>query len=71
MSLIELLRVLQHLRRADKLRMLQFLVLELPKDEGTLLTPEMSYPMWPPSEAIDAAAVLLDVLERGWPSEHA
>jgi hypothetical protein len=71
MSLRELLPVLQELSRAYKLRVLQFVVLELAKEEGALLTPEMSYPIWSPYEAFDTAAVLLDLLERGKPSEHA
>jgi hypothetical protein len=71
MSLTELLPVLQELTRADKLRALQFLVLELAKEEGALLIPEASYPIWSPYEAFDAAAVLLEVLERGKPNEHA
>jgi hypothetical protein len=71
MSLTELLPVLQELTRADKLRVLQFLVLELAKEEGALLIPEASYPIWSPYEAFDAAAVLLEVLERGKPNEHA
>jgi hypothetical protein len=71
MPLTELLRILQELSRADKLRVLQFLVLELAKEEGALLTPEVSYPIWSPYEAFDAAAVLLGVLESEKSSEHA
>jgi hypothetical protein len=71
MPLTELLPILQELSRADKLRVLQFLVLELAKEEGALLTPEASYPIWSPYEAFDAAAVLLKVLESEKSSEHA
>jgi hypothetical protein len=71
MPLTELLPILQELSRADKLRVLQFLVLELAKEEGALLMPEVSYPIWSPNEAFDAAAVLLNVLESEKSSEHA
>jgi hypothetical protein len=71
MPLTELLPILQELSRADKLRVLQFLVLDLAKEEGALLTQEMSYPIWSPYEAFDAAAVLLNVLESEKSSEHA
>jgi hypothetical protein len=71
MPLTELLPILQELSRADKLRVLQFLVLELAKEEGALLTPEVSYPIWSPYEAFDAAAVLLNVLESEKSSGHA
>ena len=71
MPLTELLPVLRELSRADKLRVMQFLVLELAKEEDPLLTPEVSYPIWSPYEAFDAAAVLLDVLKTAEQSEHA
>jgi hypothetical protein len=71
MSWTDLLPALRELNRADKLRVLQFLALELGKEEGALLTPEESYPIWSPYDAFDAAAVLLKVLESEKSSEHA
>ena len=71
MSLTELLPALRELSRADKLRVMQFLVLELAAEEGAVLTPEVSYPIWSPYEAFDAAAVLLDLLKSTEQSKHA
>jgi len=71
MSLTELLPILRELSRADKLRVMQFLVLELAKEEDALLTSEGSYPIWSPYEAFDPAAVLLDVLNTAQQDEHA
>jgi hypothetical protein len=70
MCLAELLPVLQELSHSDKVRVLQFLVLELAKEERAPLMPELLYPIWSPYEAFDGAAVLLKVLERDKPSEH-
>jgi len=65
MSVIELLPILQELPKADKLRLIQFLVFELAKDEGiTLFEAGQSYPIWTPLHAFSAASTLLDVLEN-------
>ena len=64
MSLTEVLPVLHELKRADKLRVLQFLVIELAADEGvTLLEAGKSYPVWTPFNSFSAAKVLLETLE--------
>ncbi|MEA3342312.1 MAG: hypothetical protein U9R15_20285 [Chloroflexota bacterium] len=61
----ELLPKVQSLPRIDKLRLMQFLVFELARDEGiTLLQPGEDYPIWTPYNAIDAAATLLSVLRE-------
>jgi len=57
-----LLPTLRDLDRADKLRVMQFLVAELAKDEDALLIPEASYPVWSPHSAFDAADTLLAAL---------
>jgi hypothetical protein len=62
MSLTELLPVLRSLDRADKLRAMQFLVQELAKEEGALLTRQAEYAVWSPHNAFDAADTLLGVL---------
>ncbi len=59
MTINELLPTLRDLDRADKLRVMQFLVAELAKDEDALLVPEASYPVWSPYTAFDAANTLL------------
>ena len=63
MSVAELLPMLRERKRADKLRVLQFLVLELAKEEDRLLTPGVDYQAWSPHNAFDAANTLLDVLK--------
>ncbi len=64
MSLNEVFPVLHELKRADKLRVLQFLVIELAAEEGvTLLEAGKSYPVWTPFNSFSAAKVLLETLE--------
>jgi len=61
----ELLPKVQALPRADKLRLMQFLVFELAREEGiTLLQPDEDYPIWAPYNAFDAAATLLSALKE-------
>jgi hypothetical protein len=62
--LTEILPTLQGLSRTDKLRAVQYPVSELVRDEETdLLTPRMSYPVWSPYDAYEAADTLLKALE--------
>lgn len=61
MSVMELLPVLRELGRADKLRVMQFLVSEIAREEGLLLA-GAEYPVWSPFNAFDAANTLLSVL---------
>jgi hypothetical protein len=61
----ELLPKIQALPRADKLRLMQFLVSELAREEGiTLLQPNEDYPIWTPYDAFDAATTLLNALKE-------
>jgi hypothetical protein len=63
--LTDLLPSLKALPRADKLRAMQFLVSELAREEEiTLLDPDVTYPIWTPYDAFDAAATLLDFLRE-------
>ena len=65
MSLSELLPVLQTLPRADKMRLIQFLVVDLAHEEGVpLVEVGTPYPIWSPSDAFDAAASLLKLLDE-------
>jgi len=64
MELIELLPALRELNRADKLRLMQFLVSELAKEENTLLNIGESYPIWSPYNSFEAANILLDALKE-------
>ena len=64
-AMADLLHRLGTLPRADKLRVMQFLVSELAKEEGTLQLEEKgNYPLWTPYDAFDAAKTLLDVLQE-------
>jgi hypothetical protein len=63
MSFDELLPALRELNRADKFRAMQFLVVELAKEEGAFLNADSDYPVWSPYNAFDAADTLLDALK--------
>jgi hypothetical protein len=61
----ELLPALHALSRADKLRLIQHLVVDLAHEEGVpLLEMGAAYPVWTPHHAFDAAAVMLNALEK-------
>ncbi len=64
MSLTEMLPEVQSLSRIDKIRLIQFLAQELERDVGSLIEPGGSYPVWSPYDAHDAAATLLQLLDR-------
>jgi hypothetical protein len=64
MSLMELFPVIKQLPRADKLRLMQFLVIDLAQEEGIpLLSAEAEYPIWTPLNAFEAADTLLQMLK--------
>ena len=61
----DLLPKLRALPRADKLRIMQFLVSELAREEGLVLFEEEGiYPLWTPYGAFDAAEALLEALRE-------
>lgn len=63
MSLAELFPDVKLLPRADKLRLMQFLVVELAQEDGVpLLTAGVEYPVWTPLDAFDAAETLMGML---------
>ena len=62
MSLNELTPILRDLDRADKLRVMQFLIQELAREENVLISAD-SYPIWSPYDSFQAANVLLDALK--------
>jgi len=65
MSFIELAPDVKLLPRADKLRLLQWLVVELAREEGVpLLTAGADYPVWTPLNAFGAAETLLQMLDN-------
>ncbi|MFQ5859375.1 MAG: hypothetical protein ACE5LU_27570 [Anaerolineae bacterium] len=64
MSLTELLPAVRVLSRADKLRLMHFLVVVLAQEEEVpLLAADTEYPIWTPLNAFEAAETLLQMLE--------
>lgn len=64
MSLTELLPSVQALPRAERLRLLQMLVVDLAREEGVpLIDITSTYPIWSPYDEFDAAAQLIQVLD--------
>ena len=63
MSLTEVLPDIRTLSRFDKIRLIQLLAHDLECDEGGLIEPNRSYPIWSPDRAFSAAAALLQALE--------
>jgi hypothetical protein len=63
MSLNEVLHEAQALSPVDKLRLIEALAQQLAQDEGTLIEPGRSYPVWSPDRAFTAAAALLQALD--------
>jgi hypothetical protein len=60
---------LSQLDRADKLRIMQFLVIELEKEEGSLLKAGAEYPVWSPYNSYEAANTLLNLLNDDKPKQ--
>ena len=57
MTMMELLPTLSELNRAEKLRVMHYLVAELEKDENIL--PPGEYPVWSPYNSYEAADALM------------
>jgi hypothetical protein len=72
MTMIELLPLLSRLNPAEKLHIIQCLISELAQDESDLLRQGMSYPVWSPYDAFEAADTMLKVLatENSTDVEH-
>lgn len=62
MTTIDLLPLLSKLNRAEKLYIVQYLVSQLAQEESDLLRDGMSYPVWSPYDAFEAADIMLKVL---------
>jgi hypothetical protein len=63
MTWTELLTDLKQLDRADKLRVMQFLLLEIATDEGALMKSGLTYPVWSPYDSYKAAQEMLAILQ--------
>jgi hypothetical protein len=66
----ELFSDLKRLARADKLRIIEFLLIELATDEGLLLKAGLSYPVWTPYNSYRTAHQLLGFLRAEEQSSH-
>ncbi len=65
MSVAELFPTLRNLSRAEKLRVMQFLVQELAaEEEALLLQPGATYHVWSPYNSHNAAQKLAALLEE-------
>ena len=64
MTVVELYPKVKMLPRADKLRLMQFLVIDLAQEDGIpLLTADDEYPVWTPINAFEAADTLFQMLQ--------
>ena len=65
MTLIELLTTARTLCRADRIRLVQYLVADLAREEGvTSFEENTAYPIWTPLHAFEAAATMLEALGK-------
>jgi hypothetical protein len=65
MSIAELLPKLQALPRAERLQLIQLLIVDLAREEGVpLVELGAAYPVWSPHQAYGAAAAMLKVLDE-------
>ena len=64
MNLPELLPILHDLPRADKFRAVQFLTAELAQSEANGIGDGMTFPIWSPHDAVDAAETLTRYLNE-------
>ncbi|MDZ8224378.1 MULTISPECIES: hypothetical protein [unclassified Nostoc] len=64
MSVADLFPTLHNLSRADKLKVMQFLVQELATEEALSLQPGVTYHVWSPYNSHEAANKLAALLEE-------
>jgi hypothetical protein len=67
MTLTELFPTLRNLPRADKLKVMQFLVTELAQEEEPTLQAGATYEIWSPFDSHEAAHKLAQLLESEAP----
>jgi hypothetical protein len=63
MTVSDLFPTLKSLSRADKLRVMQFLVAELAREEKPTLQPGATYSVWSPLNSHEASHKLAQLLE--------
>ena len=71
MTIAELFPTLRELPRADKLKVMQFLISELAREEEPALEPGATYPVWSPFNSHEAAHKLAQLLESEQPTPNA
>lgn len=65
MTIVDLLPQLQALPRLEKLRVAQFLIGEIAREESLQpLIPGTDYTIWSPYDAYEATTILEDLLEQ-------
>jgi hypothetical protein len=68
MTITELFPTLRNLSRADKLKVMQFLVTEIAQEEEPSLQSGATSPVWSPFNSHDAAHILAQLLETEQPT---
>ena len=64
MTVVELYPKVRMLPHADKLRQMQFLVIDLAQEDGIpLLAADAEYPVWTPINAFEAADTMFQMLQ--------
>ncbi len=71
MPTVELFPILKGLPRADKLRVMQFLIAELAKEEEPTLEAGATYSLWSPLNSHEAAHKLSQLLESDQSPQNA
>lgn len=71
MPLAKLMSEIQVLPKIDKLRLMQFLVTELVKEEdANFFVADQEYPIWSPYDCSEAANVLMNLLSTKQQGEN-
>ena len=71
MTAAELFPTLRNLPRVDKLKVMQFLIAELAREEEPVLQPGATYSLWSPLNSHEAAHKLSQLLESEQPTQNA
>lgn len=71
MTPAELFPTLRSLPRAEKLKVMQFLITELAREEEPALQPGETYSLWSPLNSHEAAHQLAQLLESDQPTQNA
>lgn len=67
---IELVEQIRKLNRVDKLELIQILASQLADEENNLIQFGASYEVWSPYDAIEAAHIMLEALQKDKSINH-